>query len=123
MRTRIIELAALSVFLCPALAVAQAPPKSTAPVEPKAESAQSAACAQGDTHATVGEGGDVKVPTPEGKDQDKDLSRKLAQSNGVICPPSSVDRGMTAPPPKGGAMRVIPPPGTPDSGQPDVQPK
>ena len=123
MRTHIIGLAALSVFLFPALAVAQAPPKTAAPVAPKADAAQSAACAEGDTHATVGERGDVRVPTPEGKDQGKDLSRKLAQSNGVICPPTTGDRAMTAPPPKGGAMRVIPPPGTPGSGQPDVQPK
>lgn len=119
MRMRIVGLAALSLFLMSALAAAQSPPKTKAPVAPNAEDAQSAACAQSGTHATVGEGGDVTVPTPEGKD----LSRKLAQSNGVICPPSTVDRSMTAPPPKGGSMRVIPPPGTPGSGQPNVQPK
>jgi hypothetical protein len=119
MRPRIVGLAALSLILAPALGAAQAPPKTTPPVAPKAEAAQEAACAQADTHATVGQGGDVKVPTPEGKD----LSQKLAQSNGVICPPSTVDRAMTTPPPKGGAMRVIPPPGTPGSGQPNVQPK
>ena len=38
------------------------------------------------------------------------LSDKLAQSKGVICPPS------------GGRLRVIPPPGAP-GGDPNVQPK
>ena len=117
MRIRI-ALITLAFAAAPGFAVAQAPPKTKAPTAPRAEEAQSAACAQADTHATVGQGGDVKVPTPEGKD----LSQKLAQSNGVICPPA-VDPDMTAPPPKGGALKVIPPPGTPGSGKPEVQPK
>jgi hypothetical protein len=117
MRMRMIALIAL-VVATPCLSAAQSPPKGKVPVAPKAEEAQSAACAQADTHATVGEGGDVKVPTPEGKN----LSQKLAQSNGVICPPA-VDPNMTAPPPKGGALKVIPPPGSPGSGKPDVRPK
>jgi hypothetical protein len=50
-----------------------------------------------------------------------DLSNKLGQSNGVICPPD-VDQGMKAPTPNTGNMRVIPPPGSP-GGSPNVQPK
>jgi hypothetical protein len=50
------------------------------------------------------------------------LSDQLAQSNGVICPPSGVDPKMTAPPPGGGATPVIPPPGAP-GGDPNTIPK
>lgn len=50
-----------------------------------------------------------------------DLSNKLSQSNGVICPPN-VDPGMKAPTPNTGKMPVIPPPGSPGGNQ-NVQPK
>jgi hypothetical protein len=40
------------------------------------------------------------------------LSDKLAQSNGVICPPK-VDPAIKAPTPNAGKMPVIPPPGSP----------
>ena len=52
----------------------------------------------------------------------KNLSDKLSQSGGVICPPSVGDRDIKVPTPKGGAMPVIPPPGSP-GGNPNVQPK
>ncbi len=105
--------------LTSAAAFAQSPPKSVEPVAPKAEQQQSAACAHADTQATVGQGGDVKVPTPEGKP----LGDKLAQSNGVICPPDAVDPAIHAPAPQHGKMPVIPPPGTPGSSNQSVQPK
>ena len=50
------------------------------------------------------------------------LSDRLAQSNGVICPPASADKDMTVTPPQSGSMPVIPPPGTPGGDQ-SVQPK
>jgi hypothetical protein len=50
------------------------------------------------------------------------LSDKLAQSKGVICPPSGVDSDMQVEPPGGGRLKVIPPPGAP-GGDPNVQPK
>jgi hypothetical protein len=50
------------------------------------------------------------------------LSDKLSQSNGVICPPPSVDPGIKAPAPDTGKMPVIPPPGSPGGDQ-SVQPK
>jgi hypothetical protein len=56
------------------------------------------------------------------KDDGRPLSDKLAQSRGVICPPAGVDPQMRQAPPEGGAMKVIPPPGSP-GGNPDVQPK
>lgn len=53
---------------------------------------------------------------------DKNLSDKLAQSGGVICPPATGDPDVKAPPPNAGKMPVIPPPGSP-GGNPNVQPK
>ena len=49
------------------------------------------------------------------------LSDKLAQSDGVLCPPN-VDPGIKAPTPEVGKMPVIPPPGSP-GGDPRVRPK
>ena len=51
----------------------------------------------------------------------QNLSDKLEQTNGVICPPN-VDPGIKAPTPPSGDMPVIPPPGSP-GGDPTVQPK
>jgi hypothetical protein len=64
----------------------------------------------GDDSPTVGSGGSAN------------LSDKLARSKGVICPPASADNEMAVPPPAGGRMPVIPPPGTPGGDQ-SVQPK
>jgi hypothetical protein len=50
-----------------------------------------------------------------------DLSNKLSQSGGVICPPD-IDQGMKAPTPDTGKMPVIPPPGSPGGNQ-NIQPK
>ena len=50
-----------------------------------------------------------------------DLSDKLSQSKGVLCPPD-IDPGMKAPTPDTGKMPVIPPPGSPGGDQ-SVQPK
>lgn len=61
------------------------------------------------------------APTLGQKDDGRTLSDRLAQSRGVICPPA-VDQEMRQPPPEGGAMKVIPPPGSP-GGNPNVQPK
>jgi len=109
----------ICIALLSTAALAQSPPATQQPTAPKADQAQAAACAQANTQATVGQGGDVKVPTPEGKP----LSQKLAQSNGVICPPDAVDSGIHAPTPQQGKMPVIPPPGTPGSSNQSVQPK
>lgn len=50
------------------------------------------------------------------------LTDKLASSKGIICPPAGVDPGMQQKPPEGGAMKVVPPPGSPGGDQ-SVQPK
>ena len=109
----------ICIALLSTAALAQSPPATSQPTAPKADQAQSAACAHANTQATVGQGGDVKVPTPEGKP----LGQKLAQSNGVICPPDAVDPAIHAPTPNEGKMPVIPPPGTPGSSNQSVQPK
>jgi hypothetical protein len=66
-------------------------------------------------------GSGANAPTV-GKDQDRPLSDQLAQTKGVICPPAGVDPQMRQPAPEGGALKVIPPPGSP-GGNPNVQPK
>ena len=88
-------------------ALAQSPPSEA----PSAQ--QGAACPP-----------DVKgePPTVGGGSSSAPLSDKLAQSKGVICPPSSVDRDMQVTPPAGGRLKVIPPPGSPGGDQ-SVQPK
>ena len=62
------------------------------------------------------------APTLGKKDDSRTLSDQLAQSHGVICPPAGVDPEMGHAPPQGGAMRVVPPPGSP-GGNTNVQPK
>ncbi len=119
MTNRMIRLAALSLtVLSPALAVAQAPPAPQPPVAPRTEQLDSKACSPSDTQTTVGQGGDLQMQ----QKSSRDLSDKLARSDGVICPPGRVDSEIHAPTPPGGAMPVIPPPGSP-GGDPSVKPK
>ena len=117
---RVLTLAALAAtILTPVLAAAQAPPQTSTTVAPKTEQLDPKACAaNSDTHATVGQGGDLQVNRPD----DKNLSQKLASSEGVICPPAHVDPEIKAPTPPGGAMQVIPPPGSPGGDQ-SIKPK
>lgn len=50
------------------------------------------------------------------------LTDRLAQTGGVLCPPAGVDPEMRAPPPGGGRTPVIPPPGS-LGGDPSLRPK
>jgi opacity protein-like surface antigen len=114
---RVLCLAVLAAaILTPVQAAAQAPPKAEQPIAPKSEQSDPNACAQ--NRSTVGEGGDLDVRKPDGRN----LSDKLAQSGGVICPPPYIDPAIKAPTPPGGSMPVIPPPGSP-GGNPNIQPK
>jgi hypothetical protein len=108
----------LAAALAPALAAAQAPPASKSPSAGPATAEPSRDCAN-PSAATTGQGGDADVSKPDGSN----LSQKLAQSNGVLCPPKEVDPAMRAPTPPGGRMPVIKPPGTPGSPDQSVQPK
>jgi hypothetical protein len=110
--------AACAAMLAPSLSLAQAPPKQDAPIAPKTEQLDPNACATHGAETTVGQGGDLQVKKPDGNN----LSQKLAKSEGVICPPTHVDPEIKAPTPPGGAMPVIPPPGSP-GGDPSVRPK
>ena len=66
---------------------------------------------------------DVKgAPPTVGGPSTPDLSDRLAESKGVICPPANVDPEMRKTPPGGGELKVIPPPGSP-GGNPNVEPK
>jgi hypothetical protein len=47
---------------------------------------------------------------------------RLAQSDGVLCPPVNIDPQMQKSPPDEGKTPVIPPPGSP-GGDPLVRPK
>lgn len=107
----------MSALLLPALAIAQAPPSSQTPVAPRTEQ-PSPNCANSDTPTTIGKGGTLDTQP----DAAGNLSDKLARSGGVICPPEHVDPEIKQPTPPGGAMPVIPPPGSP-GGDPKVQPK
>jgi hypothetical protein len=101
----------------PGLAFSQAPPGKDQPIRPKAKLNDSPqACVY--TREAIGRGNDVDVKKSKGKS----LSEQLAHSNGVICPPSDIDREMRKPAAPTGTMPVIPPPGSP-GGNPRVQPK
>ena len=119
MSIRMHGLAIVTAALLPERAAAQAPPAAKAPPPPAvAKPSQSGDCAP-NAPSTTGQAGDVDVAKPDGSN----LSQKLAQSNGVLCPPEQGDRAMEATPPPAGRMPVIKPPGTPGSGDQSVQPK
>jgi hypothetical protein len=82
---------------------AQMPPAQPHPAQPGPPSGCAPAAGSG---ATVGSA-----------QSGSSLSDKLARSNGVICPPTDLDPAMRVPPPQGGALKVIPPPGTPGGDQ------
>jgi hypothetical protein len=98
-------------------AAALAQPNGGSPRDPKA-------CAPGaDSHLKVPDTPTPATPqTPNATTgSGANLSDKLAQSDGVLCPPE-VDPGIKAPTPEVGKMPVIPPPGSP-GGNPNVRPK
>ncbi len=107
---RILRFATIAAALSlSAMVAAQVPPKTDQPLVPKGDRLDLSSC--GDSRATVGEGGEVQAKKPDGRD----LSERLAQSDGVICPPPYVDPAIKAPTPPGGSMPVIPPPDGPNT--------
>lgn len=121
MRSSIL-LAVLS--FAPSVASAQAPPTPATPPQQaapaptaKGEIRDPRACAPSLTPNTPGgEQGTVGQGQP--------LGEKLAQTDGVICPPGNVDPEIRAPTPNtdNNRMPVIPPPGGP-GGDPSTRPK
>jgi hypothetical protein len=81
--------------------------------------------AQAPTGANCPPGVNDQPATPGGhadKGQEPNLSDRLAENKGVLCPPAGVDPAIRQPPPAGGRTPVIPPPGSPGGDQ-SVQPK
>lgn len=99
------------VMLIGGIGTAQTP--STPPASPPAQAAPSGppACSPDARSSTDGRGQSNSNP-----------SERLANHNGVICPPADVDPQMRVPPPGGGRMLVVPPPGGP-GGDPNTVPK
>jgi len=96
---------------------AQAQPNGASPRDLKA-------CAPGaESHLRIPDTPTPQSPQPPNATTGSgtNLSDKLAQSDGVLCPPN-VDPGIKAPTPEVGNMPVIPPPGSP-GGDPSVRPK
>ncbi|QPF83652.1 hypothetical protein IC762_28750 [Bradyrhizobium genosp. L] len=111
-----------ALMALPAIAVAQAPP---APATPPAQTAppqpaRTANCAPMREPSHPGAAAPDGTTTGQGSSQP--LGDKLAKSDGVLCPPASVDPEIRAPTPEGGNTPVIPPPGSP-GGDPSVRPK
>jgi hypothetical protein len=93
-------------------AIAQAPPSPATPPQqtaPAAPSSQADCARTSPDGATVGRSG-------------KPLGDKLAESEGVLCPPAGIDPEIRAPTPDTRDKPAIPPPGSP-GGDPNVRPK
>jgi hypothetical protein len=103
-------------------AAAQAPPSPSTPSAQTAPPAPDRAAGCAPTQTTP-QGNIAPKGTTTGQAQ-APLGDRLAQSDGVLCPPSGVDPQMHAPTPENGtgSMPVIPPPGSP-GGDPTVRPK
>ena len=99
-----------------ASASAQAPPSNPQPV-PAQGTVRCAPVQPPNTGQGTG------APSQQTTGQSREpLSDRLAQSDGVMCPPVEVDRQMPKRPPDEGRTPVIPPPGSP-GGDPTVRPK
>ncbi|MCP3472726.1 hypothetical protein NLM33_20655 [Bradyrhizobium sp. CCGUVB1N3] len=102
-------------------AIAQAPPspatppQATAPPPPQ----RASDCTPSQTDRSRG----TVMPNGATTGQAREpLGDKLAQSDGVLCPPAGIDPEMRAPAPDVGKTPVIPPPGSP-GGDPTIRPK
>lgn len=110
-------IAACMLLTSSSIALAQAPPKPER---------SPAATPRGDKDCTPTRPAprrDTTSPSENNADRNQDpLGDKLADSNGVLCPPNDVDPQMHVPAPNTGKMPVIPPPGSP-GGDPSIRPK
>jgi hypothetical protein len=115
---------AMAALLVIAPASAQSPPSPRNPLPPTATQPNPQPCAP---TKSPNQPRDQQAP-PQRQSEGPTtgaappLSDKLAQSEGVLCPPAAVDPEIVAPTPKTGRMPVIPPPGSP-GGDPTVRPK
>jgi hypothetical protein len=121
MRNTSALLVSIGLLVSAGSAVAQAPPAPATPPQQTAPPAPSRAanCAPMDKDSHPG------AAAPDGQTTGQaraPLGDKLAQSDGVLCPPAGVDPEMRAPTPDAGNTPVIPPPGSP-GGDPSIRPK
>jgi hypothetical protein len=105
------------LLLSTALASAQAPPASPQPVPGSQATVRCAPIVP----PAVEQG--TRAPPGQTTGQTREsLSDRLAQADGVMCPPSNIDPQMHKDAPAEGKTPVIPPPGSP-GGDPNVRPK
>jgi hypothetical protein len=106
-----------ALLLSTALASAQAPPVTPQPVPgPQATVRCAPVQPPGMEQGTRARPGQTTGQSRE------PLSDRLAQSDGVMCPPSGIDPQMHKDAPAEGRTPVIPPPGSPGGDQ-NVRPK
>jgi hypothetical protein len=101
-----------------ASAHAQAPPTNPQPV-PSSQATVRCAPIQPPNAAEQGRGAPPGQTTGQSREP---LSDRLAQADGVMCPPSNIDPQMHKDAPDGGRTPVLPPPGSP-GGDPSLRPK
>jgi hypothetical protein len=112
-------LAVIALLLTASPALAQKPPADAQPMPPPGPQA-TVRCAPVQPPGT--EQGRAAPPGQTTGQSREPLGDRLAQSEGVLCPPSDIDREMQKTPPDQGKTPVIPPPGSP-GGDPTVRPK
>src|SRR5262245_48648005 len=115
MKTKFTLLVSSMLMASTGSALAQAPPAPSTPAQQTAPPALNRPqnCAPMEKGAHPG-------AAPEGQTTGQarePLGDKLAQSDGVLCPPVGVDPEMRAPTPDAGKTPVIPPPGSPGGDQ------
>lgn len=118
MRSRLPIFAGCLLGVASCGAVAQAPPS---PATPPQQTAPAAPSSPADCARTAPRG----EVSPDGSTvgrSGKPLGDKLAESEGVLCPPTGVDPEIRAPTPDTRDKPAIPPPGSP-GGNPNVRPK
>jgi hypothetical protein len=101
-------------------ASAQAPPANPQPA-PAPSSQATVRCAPVQPPNAAEEGKAVPPGQTTGQSREP-LSDRLAQSDGVMCPPSNIDPQMHKDAPNEGRTPVLPPPGSP-GGDPSLRPK
>jgi len=105
-----------SILMAAGSAFAQAPPSPSTPAQQTAPPAGN----RPENCAPMEKGAHPGAVAPEGQTTGQarqPLGEKLAQSDGVLCPPAGVDPEMRAPTPDAGKTPVIPPPGSPGGDQ------
>ena len=121
MRMKYTLLLSGALIAASAAASAQAPPAPATPPAHTAppQSAHATNCAPMQQPANPGAA--VREGATTGQ-RAEPLSDKLAQSGGVLCPPTGIDPEIRAPTPETGNTPVIQPPGSP-GGDPTGRPK